>query len=63
MRGPGIVFTARERAELEAVELDPADLGVGEALVRAEQSIVSAGTEGSFYTGLMAAVPAVYRAP
>ena len=61
MRGRGIVFTARERAELEAVEIDPATLGAGEALVRAEYSIVSAGTEGSFYTGLMEEVPAAYR--
>jgi len=61
MRGRGIVFTARERAELEAVEIDPDTLGAGEALVRAEYSIVSAGTEGSFYTGLMEEVPAVYR--
>jgi 2-desacetyl-2-hydroxyethyl bacteriochlorophyllide A dehydrogenase len=61
MRGRGIVFTARERAELEDVEIDPATPGTGEALVRAEYSIVSAGTEGSFYTGLMEEVPAVYR--
>ena len=61
MRGRGIVFTARERAELEPVEIDPAELAAGEALVRAEYSIVSAGTEGSFYTGLMEEVPAIYR--
>lgn len=61
MRGRGVVFTARERAELEPVELDPADLAAGEALIRAEYSIVSAGTEGSFYTGLMEEVPAIYR--
>lgn len=61
MRGRGIVFTARERAELEPVEIDPADLRAGEALVRGQYSIVSAGTEGSFYTGLMEEVPAIYR--
>src|SRR5919199_3669205 len=61
MRGRGIVFTARERAELEAVEIDPADLRRGEALVRAEYSIVSAGTEGSFYIGLMEEVPPIYK--
>jgi 2-desacetyl-2-hydroxyethyl bacteriochlorophyllide A dehydrogenase len=62
MRGRGIVFTAPERAELEEVEIDPADLRPGEVLVRAQHSIVSAGTEGSFYTNLMADVPAVYHA-
>lgn len=61
MRGRGIVFTGPERAELETVEVDPADLRPGEALVRAQYSIVSAGTEGSFYTNLMAQVPPVYR--
>ena len=61
MRGRGIVFTGPERAELEEVSVDPADLRPGEVLVRAEHSIVSAGTEGSFYTNLMAEVPQVYR--
>ena len=61
MRGRGIVFTARERAELEEVELAPADLQPGEALVRSEYSIISAGTEGSFFTGLVASTPPVYR--
>lgn len=55
------MFTAPERAELEPVEVDPASLLPGEALVRAEHSIISAGTEGSFYTNLMADVPQVYR--
>ncbi len=61
MRGRGIVFTGPERAELEDVEVDPADLRPGQALVRSEFSVISAGTEGSFYTNLMADVPAVYR--
>lgn len=61
MRGRGIVFTAPERAELEPVELDPADLKRGEALVRAHYSVISAGTEGSFYTNLMAQTPPIYR--
>ncbi|MGH2369809.1 MAG: hypothetical protein ACRDI2_16635, partial [Chloroflexota bacterium] len=61
MRGRGIVFTAPERAELETVELDPAELRPGEALVRAEYSIVSAGTEGASYTNLLAEVPPIYR--
>ncbi len=62
MRGRGVVFTAPERAELEPVELSPSDLRPGEALVQAEYSIISAGTEGSFYTNLMAQVPPVYHA-
>src|ERR671932_2771650 len=62
MRGRGIVFTARERAELEAVEIDPSDLRPGEALVRAEYSIISAGTEGASYTNLMPQTPPIYRA-
>jgi 2-desacetyl-2-hydroxyethyl bacteriochlorophyllide A dehydrogenase len=61
MRGRGIVFTAPERAELEEVEIDPADLRPGEVLVKAEHSIISAGTEGSHYTNLMAEVPPVYH--
>ena len=61
MRGRGVVFTAPERAELEDVEVDPADLRPGQALVRSQFSVISAGTEGSFYTNLMADVPAVYR--
>jgi 2-desacetyl-2-hydroxyethyl bacteriochlorophyllide A dehydrogenase len=61
MRGRGIVFTAPQRAELEDVEIEPDDLRPGEALVRAEYSIVSAGTEGAAYTNLLAQVPAIYR--
>lgn len=62
MRGRGIVFTAPERAELETVEIAPGDLKEGEALVRTQHSIISAGTEGSFYTNLMAETPPIYRA-
>jgi threonine dehydrogenase-like Zn-dependent dehydrogenase len=61
MRGRGVVFTGPERAELEDVEVDPADLRPGQALVRSEFSVISAGTEGSFYTNLMAEVPPIYR--
>lgn len=61
MQGRGIVFTAPERAELEPVEIDPSDLKPKEALVRAEYSIISAGTEGSFYSNLMAQTPPIYR--
>ena len=43
MRGRGVVFTAPERAELEDVEVDPADLRPGQALVRSQFSVISAG--------------------
>ena len=61
MQGEAVVFSGPERAELEPVEIDPADLRPGEALVRGEYSLISAGTEGSFYTNLMAETPPVYR--
>ncbi len=61
MHGRGVVFTAKEQAELEPVSVSPGELGPGEALVRAQHSIISAGTEGSFYTNLMAEVPGVYH--
>ena len=61
MRGRGVVFTGPEQAELEAVEIDPADLRPGEALVRAEYSVISAGTEGASYTNLMPQTPPIYR--
>ncbi|MCL4543208.1 MAG: zinc-binding alcohol dehydrogenase [Chloroflexi bacterium] len=62
MRGSGIVFTAPEQAELEDIQIETSDLRAGEALVQAEYSLVSAGTEGSFYTNLMGSVPDVYYA-
>lgn len=61
MKGRGVVFTGAERAELEDVEVRAEDLKAGEALVRAEYSVISAGTEGSFYTNLMAETPPIYR--
>lgn len=61
MRGRGVVFTAPEWAELEEVEISAEDLKPGEALVRAEHSIISAGTEGASYTNLLAQVPPVYH--
>jgi 2-desacetyl-2-hydroxyethyl bacteriochlorophyllide A dehydrogenase len=61
MHGRGIVFTGPEIAELEPVEVDPRSLGPGEVLVRAEYSVVSAGTEGSFFTNLMPRTPPIYR--
>jgi 2-desacetyl-2-hydroxyethyl bacteriochlorophyllide A dehydrogenase len=62
MRGRGVVFTAPERAELEEVEIDPGDLRPGEALLRAQYSVISAGTEGASYTNLMPQTPPIYRA-
>src|SRR3954452_24828819 len=61
MRGRGVVFTGPEQAELEQVEIDPSNLKSGEALVRAEYSIISAGTEGASYTNLMPQTPPIYR--
>ena len=61
MRGRGIVFTGTELAELEAVEINPAELAPGEALVRSEYSIISAGTEGASFTNLMPQTPPIYR--
>src|SRR5437773_2787311 len=61
MRGRGVVFTGPEQAELEDVEIEPADLKPGEALVRAQHSIISAGTEGASYTNLMPETPPIYR--
>ena len=61
MQGRGIVFTAPETAELEQVEVRPESLAHGEALVEAEYSVVSAGTEGSFFTNLMPRTPPIYR--
>src|SRR5947209_1537209 len=61
MRGRGVVFTGRERAEIEEITIDPDDLQPGEALVRGQYSIISAGTEGASYTGLTLEAPPVYR--
>ena len=61
MDGRGIVFTGPETAELESVQVDPESLGPGEALVQAEFSVISAGTEGSFFTNLMPRTPPIYR--
>jgi len=61
MRGRGIVFTGPEQAELEDVEIRPEDLQPGEALVRSEYSVISAGTEGASYTNLMPQTPPIYR--
>lgn len=61
MQGEAVVFSGPERAELEPFAVDPAELKRGEAIVRGEYSIISAGTEGSFYTNLMAETPPVYR--
>ena len=62
MRGRGVVFTGPEQAVLEDVEIDVNDLKHGEALVRSEYSVISAGTEGSFFTNLMPKTPPIYRA-
>lgn len=60
MEGQGVIFTAPEKAELEKITINPDELQQGEALVQGEYSLVSAGTEGSFFTNLMAEVPDTY---
>lgn len=50
-------FTGPNRAVLAAEEVDAADLGPGEALIKAECSIVSSGTEGAGFTDLVREMP------
>src|SRR5919198_186836 len=60
MRGHRVMFVAPYRAELEEYEVDPASLRPHEALIAAEYSVISAGTEGASYTDLIAQMPPVY---
>lgn len=53
MRARGVVFVGPEQAELEEYDVSAENLGPHEALVESEYSIISAGTEGSFFTNLM----------
>jgi 2-desacetyl-2-hydroxyethyl bacteriochlorophyllide A dehydrogenase len=53
MKSHYVAFTAPNQAELLEEEVSPSDLGENEALVRAEYSIVSSGTEGAGYTDLV----------
>lgn len=62
MRARGVVFVGPEQAELEEYDVSAGNLGPHEALVESEYSIISAGTEGSFFTNLMPKTPPIYRA-
>ena len=44
------------------MEVTPESMEPGQALVRAEYSVISAGTEGASYTNLMPQTPPIYRA-
>jgi 2-desacetyl-2-hydroxyethyl bacteriochlorophyllide A dehydrogenase len=62
MRARGVVFVGPEQAELEEYDVSAENLGPHDALVESEYSIISAGTEGSFFTNLMPKTPPIYRA-
>jgi 2-desacetyl-2-hydroxyethyl bacteriochlorophyllide A dehydrogenase len=57
MRNQFLLFTGPNQVVLADEEVSPDDLRPGEALVKAEYSIVSAGTEGSHFTDLEAQMP------
>jgi len=62
MRARGVVFVGPEQAELEEYDVSAENLGPHDAIVESEYSIISAGTEGSFFTNLMPKTPPIYRA-
>jgi threonine dehydrogenase-like Zn-dependent dehydrogenase len=57
MKSHYVSFTAPNQAVLAEEEISPDDLGPGEALIRAECSIVSSGTEGAGFTDLVREMP------
>lgn len=61
MRSHYVSFVAPNQAVLAEEDVSAADLKPGEALVRAEYSIVSSGTEGAGFTDLVAEMPRVTR--
>lgn len=52
LQGRRVIFTAERQVQLEEFELDSV-LGPQEALVRGKYSVISPGTEGAGYTGLV----------
>ena len=56
MKTHQITFTEKNRAELLEAEIDD-QLAPNQALVKGEHSVVSAGTEGAGYTGLVQQMP------
>jgi NADPH2:quinone reductase len=57
MQNQFVQFVAPGQAELAEEEVWAEDLDVGEALVRAEYSIISSGTEGAGFTDLVREMP------
>src|SRR5687768_2199457 len=57
MQSHYVAFTAPHQAELLVEEVSADDLKVGQALVAAEYSIISSGTEGASYTDLESEAP------
>jgi threonine dehydrogenase-like Zn-dependent dehydrogenase len=57
MRSHYVAFTSANRAELLEEEVAAEALESGQALVRAEHSIISSGTEGAGYTDLVRQMP------
>ncbi len=54
-----VLFTGPNEVVLAEEDVSPSDLKPGEALVRAEYSIISSGTEGAGFTDLVAQMPQV----
>ena len=52
-----MAFTSANRAELLEEEVAAERLDSGQALVRAQHSIISSGTEGAGYTDLVREMP------
>lgn len=57
MRNRYVLFTGPNEVVLAEEEVSPRDLKPGEALVRAEHSIISSGTEGAGFTNLVDQMP------
>ena len=57
MRSRFVQFVGPNQAVLAEEEVSPADLQAGEALIRAENSIISSGTEGAGFTDLVREMP------
>lgn len=60
--GQGLILVAPRRIELEPVEIAWASLRPKDVLVRTNVTLVSPGTEASWFTGAEADAPAIYGA-
>ena len=63
MRNQYLLFTGANQVVLAEEDVSAEDLKPGEALVKAEYSIVSSGTEGSHFTDLEAQAPRAQTQP